>query len=300
MNGPRVNFFIVGLLAFVFIISPNISRAAFVYPEVKSQHVVSGDKFMVSIFLNTEGESINSVEGLVGVYSPEGPVYVHNLTVAGSDFSLWPNKPSLAFGKENSSINFVAGQPGGLIKDNALLFTLALATENPGDVYVIPVSLTGYKNDGKGTPVVVRDIELKITVNDVDRTLRDEWDEIVTSDDEPPLPFTIQMGQDDSVYEGKKFISFFTTDAQSGIDRYEVKEGDLDPVRSGTTYVLQNQTEQNISVTAYDKAGNVQTSIYTPELPSGKLFDIISIIGIIFASLIILFFVIRNEKNKNK
>jgi hypothetical protein len=68
----------------------------------------------------------------------------------------------------------VAGVPGGLNKSNALLFTIALATENPGDVYVVPVSLTAYKNDGKGTPVVVKDMELKITVNTVDRPLRDE------------------------------------------------------------------------------------------------------------------------------
>jgi hypothetical protein len=213
---------------------------------------------------------------------------------------LWPNKPSLSFSQENSSINFVAGVPGGLNKSNALLFTIALATENPGDVYVVPVSLTAYKNDGKGTPVVVKDMELKITVNTVDRPLRDEWDEVVTTDNEPPLPFIIRMGRDGSVFGGKKFISFYTTDAQSGIDHYEVKEGDFEPVRSGTTYVLQNQNEQNISVTAYDKAGNVRTSIYAPELPAGRIFDIISIIGIILVTLLILFFIIRNEKNKNK
>jgi len=45
-----------------------------------------------------------------------------------------------------------------------------------------------------------------------------------------------------------------------------VKEGDRTAVRSGTTYVLQDQTlKSKITVTAYDKAGNSRVQEWTPQ-----------------------------------
>lgn len=294
MSGPKTKFFFYSTAILFFLILPIFSEAAYVYPVAEKDNVVVEDKFLVTLRLNTEGKTINTLEGLIGVHSPNGPVYIHELTVAGSDFSLWPSKPSLASGKDSSSISFTGGVPNGINSQNALVFTIALTAENSGELYVAPVSLTGYLNDGKGSPLLVNGNELKMYISKADRPPEDQWKHVIENDTEPPLPFSIAMGQDSSVFNNKKFISFFTTDTGSGIDRYEVIEGDRKPVRSGTTYVLQDQLiEQTLTVVAYDKAGNSQLATYVSTSQNVGMFGIIVIIGLIIIFIIALILVIR-------
>jgi hypothetical protein len=93
--------------------------------------------------------------------------------------------------------------------------------------------------------------------------LKDSWSTDLLKDKTPPEPFTILLGQEGSVFDGKKFISFSTTDKQSDVEYYEVKEGSLPAIRTGNTYVLQNQNKiQKITVLAYDSAGNVRKEVY--------------------------------------
>ncbi len=293
MNGLGDKFFLY-ISALIIIAWPMYSQAAYVYPVAEKNNVVVEDKFLVTVRLNTQGKTINTLEGLVGVYSPNGPVYIHELSVAGSDFTLWPSKPSLATGKESSSISFTGGVPNGINAQNALVFTIALTAENPGEIYVVPVSLTGYLNDGKGSPLSVNGNQLKMYISKADRPPHDDWQEVVQKDTEPPLPFTISLGQDSSVFDNKKFISFITTDSDSGIDHYEVTEGNRQPVRSGTTYILQDQNlEQKITVVAYDKAGNSQSATLVTTSQNVGLFGKILVVGIILILLIILVLVIR-------
>jgi hypothetical protein len=66
------------------------------------------------------------------------------------------------------------------------------------------------------------------------------------------------------MYGGKKFLSFPTTDTESGIAYYEVQEGGALPVRTGDQYVLVDQERgQIIIVTAYDVAGNARAGVYS-------------------------------------
>lgn len=163
----------------------------------------------------------------------------------------------------------------------------------------MPVSLTGYLNDGKGSPMLVNGNQLKMYVTKADRPPYDEWKEVVEKDTEPPLPFIISFGQDSSVFDNKKFISFMTTDSGSGIDHYDVIEGDRKPVRSGTTYVLQDQeVEQKITVIAYDKAGNSKSATFVPASQKVTLFAKILMVGIILVLLITLILFIRKWRIK--
>ena len=76
------------------------------------------------------------------------------------------------------------------------------------------------------------------------------------------------------------FISFYTTDNQSGINHYEVTESGFQTVRSGNVYVLQDQTRtKNIEIRVFDNAGNIriQKLTFTPEISKGSLAILISI-----------------------
>ena len=68
------------------------------------------------------------------------------------------------------------------------------------------------------------------------------------------------------------FLVFSGIDKQTGIDYYEVKEGQGNWKRAEFPYVLEDQTLQGIiEVRAVDKAGNERIAEYTPSqygLPS--------------------------------
>ena len=80
-----------------------------------------------------------------------------------------------------------------------------------------------------------------------------------------PKEFTLEIGQDPSMFGGKYFLSFATTDKTSGIDYYEVKEGKQDFKKVSSPYLLEDQSlGKKIVVQAYDKAGNYQTAEIKP------------------------------------
>jgi hypothetical protein len=88
---------------------------------------------------------------------------------------------------------------------------------------------------------------------------------MVTKDKSPPEPFEMGVGRDPGIFDNKYFISFFATDRESGIDYYEVKEGDQTFVRAESPYLLKDQSlRSTIKVKAVDKAGNERLT----ELPA--------------------------------
>ena len=80
-----------------------------------------------------------------------------------------------------------------------------------------------------------------------------------------PEVFTLEIGEDPSLFEGKYFLSFATQDKMSGIDYYEIKEGKIDWKKVTSPYLLEDQAlGKKIVVRAYDKAGNYQDSEIKP------------------------------------
>jgi hypothetical protein len=155
---------------------------------------------------------------------------------------------------------------------------MVIKADSPGTIVVDAASATGYKNDGKGTPVAVSHTPLTFSIGAAvpGASVRNQWTELVGRDTTPPEPFSLSLGSDPSVFDGKTFVSFQTTDAQSGVAYYEVKEGERAPVRTESPYVLYEQTKPvRVTVYAYDASGNVQTATYTPTSGTSYLYWII-------------------------
>lgn len=242
----------VALVAFL----PVSVFAASLYFDTPQAKVSVGDTVLIVAHLNTQGDSINVVDGVITL---EGAVEnISGISVAHSAFTLWPRTPSLS----GRTITFVGGVPGGSVSSDAVLFEIAYTPETVGTITFTP-NIHAYKNDGTGTSVPVQGDSFSLVVGPRAGAAHDAWQETITKDTVPPAYFEVVMGEDPSVFDGKKFISFQTTDAQSGIDHYEVIEGDAPPVRASGTYVLQHQEESpRLRVRAYDKAGNVRESVY--------------------------------------
>lgn len=244
------------------------------------------DVFAVDVFIDTEGRTLNAVEGSVILNDAATRGFiVKDISVAGSALSVWPRKPSLS--SDGESVSFIGGTPSGLNDSKALLFTLFLQAGVAGPFSLQYSGITGYLNDGLGTKVSYKDHSATVQVLPALASPLDALSSVVSSDNQPPATFGIELLQDASQNAGMKYLSFETTDDRSGIAYYEVIEGSRAPVRSGTSYVLQNQTgHETIVVRAVDKAGNVRTEIYSRN--GGFPWVLVTAIGVV-AVLVIIF-----------
>ena len=252
-------------LAALCLFLPSMTHAAAIYFDTDATQVSAGDTIVVNVRLNTQGVAINAVDGAISLRGDKTAAVIKEFSLADSVLSVWLAHPSLSANKE--SITFTGGMPGGFTAADAILFKIIVSPQQAGQLVLNVGKSSAYINDGKGTLASTSGQSLTIAVNVPNQNgqPRNDWQSLLTEDHTPPEPFTVAINQDPNLYNGQKFITFYATDKQSGVDYYEVLEGNLPPVRSGSPYVLQNQTTpEKISVVAHDKAGNLQLAVYTP------------------------------------
>ena len=278
---------------------PLVSNAMIISVENKSGDIKIGDIVMLDVYISTEGnEEINAVEGVIKI---DGGHKIKQLTTAGSVFDLWPNKPS--YDSENSKISFVGGSASSVFGNKLKLFSIVMEIESEEKISFKPESVDAYLNNGIGTKINVENITTNLKINSSEREPKDEFQNILFGDKESPNDFDILIGRDDDTYEGKYFATFNTTDDETGIERYEVIEGDSKtPILTGTTYVLQDQSLQGkLIVKAFDHAGNVKIKEINV---ADNIFEDkpINWFGIIFVVLLVVIavYIFKKLKIKNK
>jgi len=290
-KNPKINWPILHFalsfcfLIFTFSIFPLSVSASTVYLETAHTDFFVGDTILVDVKVDSKDADINTIEGKISLEYLPDTVVIRDISVSGSSFSLWTNKPSLS--EDLKTISFAGGVPGGLQRQDATVFKIALILKNAGQILLNPTDMSVYLNDGKGTrdTTGVQNLVITVLPQETGFTPINDLDVLISEDKIPPEPFEILAGQDDSVFEGKKFLSFNTIDEQSGIKYYEVREGGLPPVRSNGTYILQNQdTSTKVIVVAYDAAGNARESVYDPTSSYPNLIAIIVSIMLLFVA----------------
>lgn len=244
--------------AFLLSIVPIQVFAATLTFEAPSGSVAAGDTVIVRAYLDAT-ESLNALDATLSLRDSTAQFEIQEVSRSGSALSIWPTNPILADDKKE--LQLTAGAPGGISSQHALVTSLVLKLLTSGTITVRTSAVQAYADDGKGTIVPVASVPIMFEVSSAHAgaTVRNDWSMLVSNDTTPPEPFTLTLGSDPSVFDGKKFITFGTTDAESGVDRYEVVEGSASPVVSTGTYVLVNQeSDERLTVSAYDKAGNVR------------------------------------------
>lgn len=283
------------LILFSLFLFPIPVFGATIFLEPSSNTISAGNTAVINLLLNTEGETLNSIDGELSFSTNTAEFNIKDINVGPSDFRIWLNPPTLSADKK--TISFVGGVPGGIKSSGAKIFSIAIEGVKPGDITINFTKTLVYKNDGKGTSLIASFTPSVISIvpENLNTIKKDEWSEIIKNDTEPPNEFIIELGSDPSVFDGKKFISFQANDDHSGIDYYEVTEGNLEPVRTNSPYVLMNQDEnERIKVTAFDKNGNSRVSIYEKNIfPLKYLFGLLAVVIIVLIS-----YLIYNKKKK--
>ena len=208
---------------------------------------------------------------------------IKDFSQGNSLLSLWTKEPE--FSNETGLVSFSGGIPGGycgkLAGDPGVSNILGRIVFQ---VYQTPLinkpinarvefSENSYVllHDGLGTkaPLITQGAIINI-LSGIPEFPKQEWQELLKGDTVAPEPFIIILEQDPVIFEGKYFITFSTTDKQTGIAHYEIQEGEKEWKRTNSPYLLEDQgLNDTIRVKAIDKAGNKYVAEYVPTI--GKI-----------------------------
>lgn len=283
-------------IALLIALAPLSTNAASIYLETSNNTLTVGDTAVVTVKINAEGAVINTVEGSLSIKSPANNITVQEFSLANSSFGLWPRTPSLSV--DGKVISFVGGVPGGFSIEGATIFKVIVEAKKEGDVTLSPTDFLAYANDGKGSKIFpkMNDIVIKVLPKKAGAVIRDDWKTVLSTDTTPPQDYIIVLGQDKTLYGGKIFAFFSALDNESGIDHYEVIEDGAPAVRSGSTYVLKNQSESvKLDVVAFDKSGNKKNAKYPLPASSSINWPVIAVVVLVLAFIIFVFKKIRKN-----
>ncbi|OGN27583.1 MAG: hypothetical protein A2941_01130 [Candidatus Yanofskybacteria bacterium RIFCSPLOWO2_01_FULL_49_17] len=256
-------------IIFYFLLS-GPAQAAELYFEPRPATYMVGDDFSLSLILDTEGQSVNAVD--INILVPK-LLRVKDISKDGSILQLWLNEPSFLSAASGMTIHLAGGIPGGAItsKGTVAKINFEAAAIGEGNIAFLPESAI-LLNDGQGTK-----LDLKTTGGPLFEVIpKPKTAEAVSSrpekpdetqkertDRKKPARFEILFGQDPRVFNGEKFISFFTTDEASGVSHYEVKL-EKEPFKiARSPYLIKDISARSvIKVRAYDTEGNYRESVY--------------------------------------
>ena len=285
----RVSFF-VGLFLFAF-----QTHAATLYIEPHEAELYPGDTLALSVRVDTdEDECINVIDGVLELSDNITPV---DISLGESIFPLWVEQPTIH--TETNTVSFAGGIPNGycgridgdprltnvilelIVQASGLQTTQSDDDESDPTAYVTFGDATQVLlNNNAGTRAPLRTLDASIRVHkDPSGAIVNEWGERIDIDDIPPSKFSITLTSDPSIFGGRHFVAFNSTDKQSGIDHYEVMEEPIDDtgifdwgavnapwVAARSPYLLQDQTlNSTIRIKAVDKAGNEYIAVYVPD-----------------------------------
>src|SRR3989344_3964617 len=106
-----------------------------------------GQNFSVSLSINTEGASINTVSGFVDI--PQDKVEIVDVRYGSSIVSLWVERPTVDYGK--GIIKFAGGIPGGFSGSNGAILSFGLKARREGKATLTLNDIKVLLNDGQGT-----------------------------------------------------------------------------------------------------------------------------------------------------
>jgi len=255
----KILYLIILILVLLAFSVPFKSYAADIFFGVNNKEVNLDSKFEVGIFLDTQADNINAIEGTI--MFPSNSLEFQEVFTGNSNITFWVQQPALI---AKDSVSFSGMIPGGFTGTKGYLFSLIFKATKKGQVTINSNNEKIYLNDGQGSLVDIKEAPLMLDI--VEKEGGQNF--VPLYDPNPPELFEPQVSWDENIFEGKWFLAFVTQDKGSGIDHYEVMEGGQfgsfaslfskkQWIVAESPYLLQDQSlESVIYVKAVDKAGN--------------------------------------------
>lgn len=144
----RSFFLLIFLIFFSFFFKSGIANAATLSLSPSTGTFAVGSTFDVSIFMDTNGKSVNALS--ISLDFPPDMLQVVSPSLGQSVIGVWTSAPK--FDNSNGKISLQGGIPGGITASNALISTVTFRVKSVGSAIV--KFLDGSKvllNDGLGT-----------------------------------------------------------------------------------------------------------------------------------------------------
>lgn len=283
------------LLLTIFI--PIISYASEFYFEPSKLVTTENSKFEVRVMVDTGGQSINAVEG--DLLIPENMI-VTDIFYGNSLVVLWVEKPEY----RGQAVHFSGITPGGFMGiidpgsptgfGPGELFTLVLESKDKNSKEIVIDRIQALINDGHGTSDDVSSESFVYKYGEIEIPYTRKGDNIIPDNFEPVLV-------KDPFFNNKYVLIFETSDGQTGISHYEVRENGHDWVVAKSPYVLENQINpKHIQVKAIDNAGNVRIAGVVDDAEIGRILDdkSVLIIMVLLVVLVLIFWKISKSRKK--
>ncbi len=261
-----------------------------------------GKQIKVDFYLETEDDSINAIEAEIMFDS--NYLDLKKIQDANSVVSLWIEKPQLS---SPGLISFSGITPGGIIADNALVFSLVFEGKNSGETNIQCNNARALINDGEASLAPLSLAGLNIVINDQEGKEREV--DIMLADKTSPESFNIEIAEDKNIFDNQKFIVFATQDKGSGMASYQVKEVKYkfwsflySWQEADSPYLLQDQSLSSyIYVKAIDLNANKTISLIAPQNPQPlRILYLVYAIIILIVLVPILWIILRRKKRAIK
>ena len=283
------------IIFIILLFYPLATKGAILYLEPSTGQYHQNDVFLVEVRLDTQGEYINVAN--IELKYPQDILEAKDFSKGNSILTLWVKEPAFS----NGVILFIGGVPGGYWGAGGLLAKIAFRIHGTDTAKIEFLdSSKVLLNDGKGTKarLTTKGAVFDILAEKLE-VPKDEWKKEIEGDNILPEPFKVEISQDPAIFEGKYFITFSTTDKQTGIDYYEVKEGRKDWKRAISPYVLENQKlTSDIWVKAIDKAGNYWMETLEAQNKPEINYLIYIGLGLILVLVVVILWIIFRRKAK--
>ncbi len=243
----------LALLIFGFF--PFISFASELRLDSNKVDVKVGEDFVVQAMLFAD-TPINAIEGKV--IFPGDMLIIKEISDGNSSINFWIERPQMI---SPGIIAFSGITPGGFSGVNNLIFYVTFKAKKTGVASIYVGDEKALQNDGIGTEtsLALRNVSVEIKSGDSSSPQKEKMEDSVL-----PEPFSLSIARDIYVDNEKWFVVFATSDKDTGVSRYEIKEyrfplfAFLKPWRVvESPYILSDQTlKSNIVVRAVDGAHN--------------------------------------------
>lgn len=277
----KIKNFVKLAIATTALAAPVIVSAATLSFDPESKLSSPGDVILVPLRIYVDrDECVNAAT--VSIVYPADKISVQTIGRGESIFPLWLNeKIDNTAGESHFSVGIPGGFCGEVAGDTGHVNIVAKVAfqykSNVPTVVGFGSSTEVALADGAGTIAVLLTKPLTVSLASGE-TVRNEWLGEVAGDHFPPEQFTPEIMKDSTSERSPFYLIFSTTDKQSGVDHYTVREEDprsfgfhigssvhSKDIPAVSPYVLQDQTlRSRIVVRVHDKAGNVTEAILPP------------------------------------
>lgn len=253
-----MNTFLFRIIAGFLMISGALTNTTFgarLFFDTAYTSMAPRQDFVVNVLVNTEGQSINAVQGEIEILGQS--VNVSKINSGDSVINFWIEDPhkSMLKNQTHTRISFSGIATAGFSKEKSPLFSFVINASEVGDIVLNTSSLKILKNNGTGQDVEVTTVPLTLSVAEGSTIITTPRDD---QDIAPPEDFVPIVSNEVGMFDGKYFLIFATQDKGSGIDRYEIKEGEWGAWTSAESpFLLSDQSlTSDLYIKAVDGAQN--------------------------------------------